>query len=881
MKMLGKVARRLRILARKGRVEEEMSEEMRFHLEMEVKANLREGMPPEEARRAALLAFGGVERFKERARDARGGRTLDDLALDFRYTLRKLARAPGFTLAVLLTLALGIGANTAVFTLVHDILLEPLPFPAPEELVRVYRTAPERGALEGSHSLLDARDLDLRSTTVQGFAAYSTLPSDLVFTGGEEAREISTAYVSGSFFPVLGVPAQVGRTLLPEEEEGDNRLLVLSHGFWMREFGGDPGVVGRPLDMEGLAFRIVGVMPPGFAFPDPEVEVWTFLTVIPAHSIPLHLRFVRILNAVARLEEDVSLSEAEGELSALAQGIQEETAEGGGEVTGARLVPLQDAVVGEVRLALLVLLGAVGLILILACANVANLLLARGIGRGREMALRAALGAGRRRLVRQLLTESLILGIAGGGLGLILAAVGVEVFVSRSAGLLPRSWEVGVQWQVLLFGLLVSVLTGLLFGLLPALTGADRDPAGSLRDGSARGSTAGGHRRLRQGLVVAQVSVALVLLVGAGLMIRSLTSLSRVDPGFRARGLLSVTISLSDALFQERDTYMAAYHDLLDRFGSLPGVRGAGAIRFLPMRGSGEQFDYTVAGRAPPPEGQEPQAWTLQVSSELFRVMGIPLLAGRSFGPEDIIGAPSVTVINETLAREAFQGEPAVGRTLLLAGDEVEIIGVVGDVHQESLRDPPVPTAYLHQEQVSRSAMAFVLRTDGEPLALAGSLRQAVAGFHPGQPISEILDVTAVVGESTARSRFLTLLLGFFAFLAFVLAGLGIYGVVAYLVARQVREMGIRLALGARPGEAVGLLLRRGLSPVLLGLAVGMALALPLSGFLEGLLFGVGARDPGSFLGGSLLILLVGLLATLIPARRALRVNPVDLLRQE
>jgi predicted permease len=565
----------------------------------------------------------------------------------------------------------------------------------------------------------------------------------------------------------------------------------------------------------------------------------------------------------------------------VAQGIEEEFAEGTPEVVGARLVPLREALVGDARQALLVLLGAVGLILVIACANVANLLLARGIGRGQEMAVRAALGARRSRLVRQLLTESLVLSLLGGGFGLLLAYVAVEAFVGRGGDLLPRAWEVEMRWEVLLFALGISLVTGLVFGLLPAATGSRSDPAQGIREGPSRGSTAGGQQRMRQTLVGAQVAVAIVLLVGAGLMARSLASLQNVDPGFRPEGLLGVTVSLSDVRFREQDEYMGAYHAVLDRYRQIPGVQGAASIRHLPMRGSGEQADYTVSGQAPPPEGQEPQVRLLQVSADIFQVMGIPMLSGRTFSADDRAGSPWVAVINQTLAGEAFGGEDPVGRILSIYGNELQVIGVVGDVRQETLRDLPRTTLYLHQEQVPRSAMTFVLRTAGNPLQVAGAARQVITELEPDQAISAIESVEEVVSGSTARSQFITLLLGCFALLAFTLAALGIYGVVAYLVACQLHEIGIRLALGAKPSEAMALVFRRGLMPVVLGLALGVLLALPLTRFLGGLLFQVGATDPVAYVAGTVLLMGAAMAATVIPARRALRGNPGNLLRQE
>jgi predicted permease len=856
-----------------------MDEEMRFHLQMEIEAHIRKGLPRDQARKVALDDFGGMERFKELSRDERGGRGMDDLAQDVRFTARRLLQTKVFTLVVLLTLALGIGANSAIFTLVDSILLQPLPFPSSERLVRVYQTAPARGSFQGSLSLPDGRDWEERSEMVEAMGLYLDRTGGFIYTGGDQATEVRTAYVSGGFFPTLGTPALHGRTLLPQEEEADNHVLVLSYGYWLREMGADPDVIGRLMDMEGVAYRMVGVMPPTFNFPSPDVEVWAFLTVIKPASIPLQLRQVRILDGVARLAPDVTLEEAQAQLSAVAQGLEREFAEDSPEVVGANLIPLQESVVGDVRLALLVLLGAVGFILIIACANIANMLLARGLGRGREMAVRAALGAQRSRLIQQLLTESVILGLMGGAVGLLVAIAGVKIFVARSSGLLPRGWEVGIRWEVLLFTLAASLFTGLIFGLPPALAGSKMEPSNGLRTGPQRGSTTGGQQRLRQGLVSAQVALAVILLVGAGLMVRSLVTLQQVDPGFRAQGLLGVTISLSDALFEERADYMAAYRTLMDGYSGLPGVEGVASIRHLPLRGPGEQWNYTVLGDPPTGAGLEPSAWTLQASADLFRVMEIPILAGRTFTPDEIQGGPWAVVINETMAREAFGDRDPIGQTLLFSGQEVRVVGLVGDVHQESLREAPEPTAYLHQEQVSRSAMTFLLRTTGSPLRLASEVRRVTAELDPGQAIRELVDVEDLVGTSTARSRFITLLLSCFALLAFTLATLGIFGVVAYLMARQTREIGIRLALGAKPSEAVGLVLSRGLGPVVVGLAVGVVLALLLSRLLGTLLFGVSPSDPLVYIMGVGLLLAAAVVASVVPARRTLREDPISLLR--
>jgi predicted permease len=879
--VLEKLIRRVRILFRKTQVEAEMDEEMRFHLEMELRANLEKGMSPTRARREALLAFGGMERFKERARDQRGGRALDDLWQDTKLAIRKLIRAPGFAVAILLTLGLGIGANTAIFSVVNSILLRPLPYPSSDRLVRVFQAAPDRNTTRGSFSLIDGRDWAQQSGTLETLGLYSTLAGGLVYTGGEEARVVETAYVTPGFFETLGMAPLHGRILSPEEEYGENRLVVLSHGYWLREHGGDPGVIGRSLDMEGQVYRVVGIMPPGFAFPSPEVEAWTFLTVIPETSIPIHNRGVRFLNAVGRLRPATSREEAEAELGSVARGLEEEFPESNTGIVQAALVPLQEFMVGDVRLALLVLLGAVGFILIIACANVANLLLARGIGRGQEMALRSALGAGRPRLVRQLLTESVVLGLLGGGIGVLISIVGGDLLLAGSAGLLPRAWEVQAHGEVLLFCLGLSLVTGLAFGLLPALAGSRVVLSQELKDGSNRGSTASGQGRLHQGLVVAQVAVAVVLLVGAGLMVRSLERLRDVDPGFDPEGLLAVSLVLSDSRYTERADHMGLYHQILEGYRSLPGVEGVGVIRYLPFHGSGETLEYVVPGAPSPLPGQEPRAWMLQVDEDLFEVMGIPLLEGRSFSVDDEPEGPLALVINRTLARIAFPNGGAVGSVLQVGGGEARVVGVVGDVHQESLRDDPRPTVYVYQEQLPRIGMTFVLRTSDDPLQFAVEARRVVQELDPDQPVSSIYTVEEVVYGSTAQTGFFAFLLGAFALLAFILAAIGIYGVVAHLVAKQLNEVGIRMALGARPFEATKMIVWRGLAPVLPGLVLGVALAFLLTRYMEGLLFSVTTGDPASYLWGALLLAVAAVAATLIPALRAMRVDPARLLRYE
>jgi predicted permease len=798
---------------------------------------------------------------------------------DLRYGLRTLGRAPGFTAAAVATLALGIAATTVLFTVVNGVLLRPLPYPHPDQLALIYAAYPQRGVDRGTLSIPDFRDWSERSRTVSRMGVYSTLPSDLVLQTDTGARELATTHVSWGVFPTLGVEPALGRTFRPEEEDGAARVVVLSHNAWTRYFGADPGMLDRVVTLSDQTFRVAGVMPEGFAFPDPDIEAYALLSIIPPESIPQHLRYVRFLNAVGRLAPGVTPTQASQELSGIAAALAAEHPDTNPGLDAAAVRPLRDAVVGNVETALLVLFGAVGFVLLIACVNVANLMLARAVKRKREVAVRAALGASRGRIVALLVSESLVLALLAGATAWLLAAWGVDALLAQSGGLIPRAVEVAPDGRVLAFAFAVSILTASIFGVFPALAATGTGVSQQIREsGGERGTARLGARGT---LVAAEVAFALVLLVGAGLLIRSFWTLHNVDPGFRPDGALAVTMSLPATRYPEQSAFLGFHDDLLTRFRALRGVTAAGSIRYLPMRGTGEQLRVDVPGRADVPEAERPVVDMLQVTPDLFRALGVRVISGRTVSEDDREDSPLSIVVNQALARAIFPGEEALGRRIGLATTEATIVGIVGDIHQRALETPPAPTVYVPLRQVPRRAMTFVLRTAGDPMALAGAVEQSVREADSGQAISNIMALEAVIDSRLARPRLFSTLLASFAGLAVVLASVGISAVVLFSVRQRTREIGIRMALGAPRRQTVTLMLRHGMTPVLAGMAVGLVAAAALSRFLAALLFEVKPLDLATY--GAVVVLLgaVGLIAAWLPARRAAGIDPIVALRQE
>jgi putative ABC transport system permease protein len=863
----------------KERVERDLSDEVRAYLEFLIEEKIREGVGPEEARRAALIELGGVEQVKERVREVRMGHQLETLWQDLRYGLRTLMKNPGFTLVAVLTLSLGIGANTAIFSVVNAVLLRPLPFAEPERLVWLWDTQPQLTTTPTS--LPDFLGWKSQNQSFEHLAAFQS--GSMFIDTGDGMRDTPVGLVTPETFALFRVSPILGRTFTDEETlPGRFRVAVLSHGMWQGRFGSDPNVLGRTMDVSGAPYTIIGVMPEGFSFPD-RAEFWRPLPIDPNKLDP----GPHYLSVVGRLKPTVTLAQAQAEMSAIAARLSEQYAEKNAG-HGVKLELLRDVVVGDIGPALFVLLGAVGFVLLIACANVANLLLARVGVRQKEIAVRTALGASRLRIVRQLFTESMMLSVGGGAAGLLIAVWGVNWLVSLAPKTIPRVHEIAVDPRVICFTLLISVATSLLFGLAPALQASRPDLTGALKEGG-RGSAGLLRNRLRSALVISEVALSLVLLIGAGLMIRSFAKLNQVDPGFNPDRVFTAGVSLLRSKYPDDERVASFYSQLLERAAATPGIESAGAISDLPLLGSNTSDSFTIEGRPPVAKQEEPSTEYHVVTPRYFESMGIPLLAGRDFAGTDTKQSPNVVVINQTFARRHFAGESPLGHRLRLQGQERDpllIVGVVGDVRQLGLDKQPVPEAFVPflQDPLSETyqrSMTIVARTKSAPGAVAGSLRAALTSLDKSLPVYDLKPMTEYLRDSLARRRFNLILLTAFSGVALALAAIGIYGVISYGVTQRTHEIGIRMALGAEKVDVLWLVVRQGMVMALGGVAIGLLASFALTRLMESLLFGVSVTDPLTFSVIALLLTCVALLACFIPARRATKVDPMIALRYE
>ena len=813
------------------------------------------------------------------------------LLQDIRYGLRMLAKNPGFTLVAVLALALGIGANTAIFSVVDAVILRPLPFSSPDRLIAVWSENRQRGQSRQSASYPDFADWRAQNHVFERVAAFHT--SDFTLTGAGEPAHLFGAVVSADLFRLLGAAPNLGRDFLPEEDDPGKitvRPVILSHAFWRSRFGSDPQVIGKTIQLDSQPYTIVGVMPAGFQYPiqAKPLDLWTSFLVdaIATDNKPMTVqRGAHYLQVIARLKPDVRLPQAQAEMNTIASALARQYPDTD-KYRGITLAPELERLVGNVRPALLVLFGAVGCVLLIACVNVANLLLARAAVRQKEIAIRSTLGAGRLRIVRQLLTECILLALFGGALGLALAWWGTDVLLAFSPENVPRLNGVRLSGHVLAFTALTALLTGLIFGLLPALHVSKSDLGESLKQ-SGRGSTDGvRHARLRSALVVAEVALALMPLVGAGLLIQSFLRLERVNPGLDPHNVLTFNLGLPDARYS---TFQQAafFQQLLPRIRALPGVRSASAVLPLPLSDDRFLVTFEIEGR-PVAKSEEPVTNYRNAATGYFNTMHIPLLEGRDFSDQDNEKAPPVIIVNETFAKRFFPGEDSIGKRIMpgisiTEGGKVmrQIVGVVGDVRHQGLNLEAGPEVYEPESQMPFDTLILVVRTEGDPRGLIGAVREQVKALDKDLPIFDVKLMEEYLSASVAQPRFNTMLLGIFAGVALVLAAVGLYGVMSYSVVQRTHEIGIRMALGAQQKDVLRMIVNQAMRMTLLGTALGLAGAWAASRLMSGLLFGVKPSDPATYAGVALLLGTVALLACFLPAQRAMRVDPLVALRYE
>ena len=807
------------------------------------------------------------------------------LKQDVAYGLRMMRNNPGFTLTVVLTLALGIGANTAIFSVVRGVLLRPLPYERGNELVLIHQQAPGAGAGDVPFSVKEITDYREQNHTLAGLVEYHSMWFTLL--GKKEPERVQTGVVSANFFDVMGVKPLVGRTFLPGEDNlGAPPVLVLSYSYWIHNLGGDPSVLGRTFEMNDKVHTVVGVLPPIPQYPD-ENDVYMPTSACPFRSRAEFIadRESRMMNAFARLKPGATLAQAREDLGAIASRLQAEYPKSYPQWAGYRATALllKDELTQQAQHTLLILLGTTGLVLLIACTNVANLSLARLKRREREMAVRTALGASRSRLVRQILTESALLAVIGGAVGLFVAWQGLDLLVAFAAKLTPRAGEIRIDTPVLLFTLLVSLATSFLFGLIAAAPTRE-DLSAALKEAGGHSTEGSSGHRLRNTLVVAQVALSFTLLIGAGLMTRSLTKLQHVDAGFNADHVLTMSISLNWSKYTNAQLRRGFYTPLLERVRALPGVRSAAASMSFPLNDMGPmQGSFRIEGRPIEPGAPEPMTDFQVVSSQYFETVGTPVLRGRAFTDADGADAPAVALVNLSMARHYWSNQDPIG--MRISDDDgkkwITIVGVVGDVRRYGLATPPSDELYLPLPQSPLLGSTLVVRTAGDPASMTRELTSVVHQIDAQQPVAKVRTLEQVRHESLSSPRLTTILLSLFAVLALVITAFGISGVVGLSVSQRTHELGVRMALGATPGNLLRMVLRQGLAPILIGVFLGIAGAVALSRVLSGLLYGVEPLDPFTYVVAAILSLVIATVACVWPARRVTQIQPMIALRNE
>ena len=873
---------RLLSLFTRAHDDRELDAELHSHLDAAIADNLRNGMSPQEARRQALLALGGTQQTKESVHDTRTLPFLETLAQDLRYGARMLRKYPAFTLVSVFTLALGIGANTAIFSLVNSILLRPLPFAQPENLVSVTASYP-KGAFVALRDQVKSLDV----------AAYAEGHEFNLTHHGEPVRLTGTL-VSAEFFMVLGVRPQLGGPFTPgDDKPGQDNYVILSHALWEQQFGSDPSIIGKNIVLEDVSRQVLGVMPADFRFPSPKTQVWIPLHNDPSNTVSYWAN--DFMPIIGRLRPGATIPQARAELRLFQTGVFKLFPWPMPKAWNADIsvVELQRDMVSDVRTRLVLLLGAVGLILLIACVNVANLALSRATTREKEISLRIAMGADRRRVIRQLLTESVLLALIGGALGLLLATQGLQLLKFTLPPDTPRLAGVAIDWRVMLFTGFLTIFTGFLFGLAPALQ-SSRSGLATTLNAIGRGAAASVSHRLRGALAVAEIALAVLLVVSAGLLIRSFWSLSHVDPGFNTSRLLTARVTPNQSFCSDPLRCVSFYNELVDRVRSQPGITGATVVNTLPLGGRVAKRAIDIETHLVPPGENGPLFWMDVVTPGYFQVMNIPVVAGRAFTPADQSSASPVAIITSSTAHRFFHDQNVIGSHLRFSGDQEwrTVIGVVPDVRaydlQRSIPDFMNGTVYLPYNEKSTlegnivpSDMSIVVQSTLQESQIQDLLRRTVLGLGAEIPVSEVKPMHQVVSDSTSTSASTTVLFVAFAALALILGAIGIYGVLSFLVSTRTREIGIRMSLGALPRDVLWLVLKEGFQFSFLGIALGLVAAFIVTRLLASELYGVSPADPATFAGAAVLMTVVTLLACYIPTRRAMRVDPNIALRYE
>jgi putative ABC transport system permease protein len=881
MKALWRLWARVTGLFSKGHREQDMAQEFESHLQMHIDDNIRAGMAPEQARREALVKFGGMEAVKESVRENSSLLWIDTTWRDLRYALRGLRMNPGFATTAILSLALGIGASVAIYTVADSLLLRPLPYAGSSELAMVWEVNQRTGFMHNVVSPGNYFDWKKQITMLENIGGFTDF--HMVFGDGKRSEELDAQAVSSEVLPMLRVQPVRGRVFTQEEDAKDAHVALISYRLWQSWFGGNDDVIGRQVQVNGRPFTVIGVVPSEFYFHSRSVDVWLTLGLNPGPD--LRKNQGRWMWSVTRLKPGVSFTQAQAEMNGIARRLEIAYPEFD-KSWGVNVEPLRDSLVGQVKPSLIALIGAVTLLLAVACANVANLLLARYTARRRELAVRGALGAARSRLMRQLLTESLVMGLLGGGMGIGLARLAVSGLVTLAPKELTRSIEVTFDVRILALAIILSALTSVIFGLAPALL-ASRGGVNRALHEESRQSTGGGNR-LRAWLVAGEVACSVILLAGAGLLFRTVVGLQAVDPGLDPTNVLTLRVGLPSVRYGEHEPQKKVdfFAHAAEQMAQLPGVRSASAVSYLPFNGMAAGTDVEIGGRPPAKPGEQLIASIRTILPGYFRSVGIPVKQGRDFtAADDVISTPYRYIVNEAFVHEYLPGEDPLGKQISVSMDSKnpmgEIIGVVGNVKEGALDQDPKPTVYYIHAHLVYGEMVFVLRTAQEPMALAESASKIIKKMDPELAVGEVRPMTAVIRQTFARQQFSAVLLAGFSLASLLLAAVGIYGVLAYSVTQRTREIGVRVALGAVPGSIVRLVVTSGARMVIAGAVAGMAMGLAFSGLMKSLLYGIGPRDPLTFIAAPAVLVLVALVAAYVPARRAARVSPMEALRAE